>query len=488
MGAAMSPLATIFDEFNLPNATTWFYFSLLLAVALFFKFSRLLSIRNWDIVTLFLLVPGLLLLQDAHKASNAGGEATPPEELPTSAEQLDSSPALARSVANLSRRSPANTSNRLRWIAYLWLMVGSAYFLGRCLMDLALVRRPALAPNLNLSGLAWLGLALFVCLVAVSSRRPLGPPGTVGRQSAAVSETQRRAENLVKQEIAPDGLAASNVAFWVESVSAMLCHLAIVLGLGWIGWRHFQDLHIGIAMATLYLLLPYTAFHVDQVHHVLPSALLVWAVAAYRRPTLAGLLIGLAAGMGYFPIFLFPGWLSFYWRRGAGRFAAFSGLAFGLCLAVIGLILWLDGDLAHNIQATLSLSEWQPWTTVPVVTEGFWTGLHGAQAYRLPVFIAYAVFVIGTLVWPWPKNLAHLIALSAAVVLGIQFWFADQGGVYVLWYLPLLILLVFRPNLTERTPPLIAAETDWLTRWRHRVCRFAARFWRLLPEPVARIS
>src|SRR6516225_5331582 len=118
----MTALASIFFDFNLPNATTWFYFSLLLAVALFFKFSRLLSIRNWDIVTLFLLVPGLLLLQDAHKASNAGGEATPPEELPTSAEQLDSSPALARSVANLSRRSPANTSNRLRWIAYLWLM------------------------------------------------------------------------------------------------------------------------------------------------------------------------------------------------------------------------------------------------------------------------------------------------------------------------------------------------------------------------------
>src|SRR3954447_18409413 len=55
--------ASIFFEFNLPNATTWFYFSFLLAVALFFKFGRLLSIRNWDIVTLFLLVPGLLLLQ-----------------------------------------------------------------------------------------------------------------------------------------------------------------------------------------------------------------------------------------------------------------------------------------------------------------------------------------------------------------------------------------------------------------------------------------
>src|SRR2546421_1810 len=56
---------SIFLDFRLPNATTWFYFSFLLAVALFFKFSRLLSVRNWDILTLFLLVPGLLLLQQA---------------------------------------------------------------------------------------------------------------------------------------------------------------------------------------------------------------------------------------------------------------------------------------------------------------------------------------------------------------------------------------------------------------------------------------
>ena len=48
---------SIFEEFNLPNSTTWFYFSLLLAIALFFRFTRLLSVRNLDVVALFLLVP-----------------------------------------------------------------------------------------------------------------------------------------------------------------------------------------------------------------------------------------------------------------------------------------------------------------------------------------------------------------------------------------------------------------------------------------------
>ena len=57
----MGAQESIFFDFNLPNATTWFYFSFLLAMALFFRFSRLLSIRNLDVVTLFLLAPGWAL-------------------------------------------------------------------------------------------------------------------------------------------------------------------------------------------------------------------------------------------------------------------------------------------------------------------------------------------------------------------------------------------------------------------------------------------
>src|SRR5215470_13001182 len=56
--------ASAFVDITLPNPTTWFYFSGLLAVALFFKFSRLLSMRNLDVLTLYLFMPGLLLLAD----------------------------------------------------------------------------------------------------------------------------------------------------------------------------------------------------------------------------------------------------------------------------------------------------------------------------------------------------------------------------------------------------------------------------------------
>src|SRR5437588_13070012 len=112
----MSAFALIVSDFNLPNATTWFYFSLLLAVALFFKFTRLLSMRNWDVITLFLLVPGLLLLQEANTVSDPG-----------------------RSGPTL-RGGSISVTTTILWFGYLWLLCGSAYFLVRCLVDLVLVR------------------------------------------------------------------------------------------------------------------------------------------------------------------------------------------------------------------------------------------------------------------------------------------------------------------------------------------------------------
>jgi hypothetical protein len=453
---AMPAPITVFLDFKL-SGTTWFYCSLILAVGLFFKFGRLLSVRNWDVISLFLLVPGLLLLQEAQSRDK---EAVKRHETP---EAGDNGTALAAQA------------EKLRGIAYVWLLCGSGYFLLRCFVDLALVRRPALGANLSFGGLAWLGVALFVCLVSVAARAPEESSNLVGKKPAPVAEMERRVETVAGD------VAGSETRFWVERGLAIGCHLAIVTGLIVIGWRHFQDVYTGLAAATFYLLLPYTALHVGQLHHVWPIALLVWAAAAYRLPTVAGLFLGLAAGSVYFPVLVFPLWLNFYWKRGAGRFALFFSLAASLSLTVVGLVMWLEGNLSANLESALKLSDWQVWR--PPTTEGFWKGVQ--WAYRIPVFIAYLAMVITTAIWPSPKNLAHVLALTAAVLIGIQFWYADQGGLYVLWYLPLLLLLVFRPNLTERRPLTIAPETDWVAGLSRRLGRLTRRLFRA-PEPLVR--
>jgi hypothetical protein len=69
--------------------------------------------------------------------------------------------------------------------------------------------------------------------------------------------------------------------------------------------------------------------------------------------------------------------------------------------------------------------------------------------------------VVATTLWPREKTLAHLIAHSAAVVLGAQLWYPHQGGVYVLWYLPLLLMVAFRPMVTNQKAPEITPLTGW---------------------------
>jgi hypothetical protein len=52
--------------------------------------------------------------------------------------------------------------------------------------------------------------------------------------------------------------------------------------------------------------------------------------------------------------------------------------------------------------------------------------------------------------WPAHKNLGTLVSYSAAVMLGAQFWHAHSGGLALAWYLPILLLTIFRPNLEDR--------------------------------------
>jgi uncharacterized membrane protein len=72
------------------------------------------------------------------------------------------------------------------------------------------------------------------------------------------------------------------------------------------------------------------------------------------------------------------------------------------------------------------------------------------EAYRYPILAAFVGLCISFVLWPAQKNLATLLSCSAAIMLGTQFWHAYGGGLALAWYLPLLLLTVFRPNLEDR--------------------------------------
>ena len=437
---------SIFLDFRLPNSATWFYFSLILSLAVFFQFARPFCVRNLDLLTLYLLAPGFLLLQEAHRRMAEG-----------------------RAAGDADGTGLLGRGQQEALVAYGWLLIGSAYWFGRSLFDLALVRRPAYSPNLTTPGLACLGLALFVGLTSVAMRRTTDPADErpVGQRPMPIEKVRDQAAEALQKANA-GWVSKDDLRFWVERGLAMACHAAVVVGLLMIGLRHFQDRAAGIAMGTLYLLVPYTAYHIGQIHHVWPTAFLLWAVFCYRRPVVAGWLLGLAAGSALFPALLFPLWCGFYARRGAGRFTLSFLSAAAVSLGVTALVVGWDG-----LATALHLSDWPPWQRTDI--ESVWRGAR--WAYRLPLFVLFVAFLVGVTVWPSPKNLSHLIALSAAVLLGVQFWYADRGGVYVLWYLPLLLLLVFRPNLSAAEPPGVEPGTGV-------VARIAGAAWRRVrPNP-----
>ena len=359
------------------------------------------------------------------------------------------------------------------------------------LFDSLMVRRPLLDPNLSVGGLVFLGISLLVFLLAnVITTRPqrddLAGAASAARLNARDAEVD--ADQLsrlgpgypllfVLPQISTQRLFSADpdatdtgeasegnrrvVHETTARIMAILSQLAIVMGMIFIGWRHFDAVRLGIAAAVLYLLLPYTAIMTGRVDHVLPGALIVWAVASYRRPFVSGALIGLATGTIYYPVFLLPLWCSFYWHRGVRRFAL------GVTAALVSLIFGLWFTSPDSTIFVGQLRQMFGWIFPNEVSlEGFWALPFNDAVFRLPVLAAFIAMISTLAIWPAPKNLGTLLSCTAAVLLGSQFWKAHNGGLFMAWFLPVLLLVIFRPNLENRVATLVLAA-DWFPK-RHR--------------------
>jgi hypothetical protein len=452
------------------NPTTWVYLSSLLMIGLFFKFGRLWSLRNLDLIGLILLAPGILLAEYGTPGNPLTGAGLPADAL------------------------------EIQYVGYLWLFTAGGLFLIRLLIDPMMVRRPLLEPNLSVGGMTFIGVALFIFLMANVLVGKVDPVDESAAQTAgglfhtstdpAEDEPRPTLErygpgypllfqlhllatktiyDAVGDQAANERPAADTrlaVRHATLRLMAILSHLAVVVGMVAIGYQHFDNYRTGIAAATLYLMLPYTAQKTGDVLHVLPAALLVWAFVAYRRPLASGMLVGLAIGSAYYPIFLLPLWISFYWRRGMVRFVVGVLFTISMLTGVLFVVAWQDGRLSElpaELQQMFGFA-------IPALEnlEGFWRPEFNEPVYRYPVLAAFIALSFSLALWPPQKNLGTLMSCSAAVMLGTQFWHAHGGGLYMSWYLPLLLLTIFRPNLEDRIALAVLPEGRW-PRWRFRM-------------------
>ncbi|HEX4132386.1 MAG TPA: hypothetical protein VHZ24_20315 [Pirellulales bacterium] len=429
----------LLPQYRPVDFSTWIYLSSILTIAIYFKFNRIWSLRNLDLLALIALAPGLLL---------AG------------------------------RPGPSQI-----W-GYGWLFAMGGFWLVRLLMDPTMVRRPLLEPNLSSGGLTFIGVALLLFLMANVMMKPVTEADLDGpRQVRALlegSDSPTNLESLAKhgpgypflhilpsismrplvdaqdegQEETSRDLADAATA----RTMAIICHVAIVIAMMLIGIRHFDNIRTGIAAATLYLLLPYTAEMTGRVEHVLPAALLIWAVAAYRRPMIAGMLVGLAIGVTYYPVFLLPLWCSFYWRRGLLRFCLGTVLTLAVLVSTLAIT---SGDMASFLAKTQAMFGFPSLSVAGAA--GVWAS-ESTWPYRLPVFAAFAMLSLSFVFWPVQKNLGTLLSCSSAVMLSTQFWHAQGGGLYMDWYLPLMLMTIFRPNLEDRVALSTLGDGWWIRR------------------------
>lgn len=413
------------------NQPTWLYLSMLLTIAMFFRFRRFFSLRNLDLVMLLGISPGVLMVLHA----------------PNSV------------------------------IGYSWMFAVTGLILVRTLCDSLWRRRPKLEPNMSTGGMLFLAFAAFCFLMTEAVTRPASPstvatiaqaeqithPGTVIANPAEDSPTAENSES-------PAGPATSllvapvvtttrqivnrrqgNDAFGIVEqtaarIFAILSHIAILMGLFFIGRYEFQETQSGVSMATLYLLLPCTAYNVSDVNQVLPAALILWAIAFHSRPYISAIFMGLSCGTMFFPIFLLPVWISYYSKSQLRQFLLSLGIVASVILASAA---WVSPDSSAFLEQTIGRIDVR-FLSFQTASEsvGFWKNLH--PAYRIPLMVGFLVLTTVLTIWPWKKSLSQLMVSTTVIVVATQFWYPQQGSVYVLWYIPLLLLLIFKPQSIGR--------------------------------------
>jgi len=392
----------------------WLFLSLLGCVTLFFKWGRFWSVRNLDLLLLFAPGPGLMMF--------VGRGGHPP------------------------------------WIAFVLLFAGTFAWLVRLFVDLGFSRRPLLEPNLNASGLLTLSIGVLGLLLVETvslpveegaKRNPAEPSGReeAGARPPAPAEESRAVRQVIDAAPLPSSLKHERPQVIVGRVLAVLAHLALASGLWLIGWKHYERSLTGLSMASCYLLLPYTRMALVDSGQLVSSALVVYAVFWYARPAISGLLIGLAAGWIPACLGLLPLWAGFYRGRARVAYVAVAASVAVVCAllgaAGLGLSEWARALGARSIADVGLLPRFEP-----KPGSSFWGAVD--PSFRLPVLIGYLAMVLIVAFWPARKDLAQLVSLSAALLAASQFWYLDKGGTLVLLYLPLALLVMFRPTMNAR--------------------------------------
>ncbi len=188
--------------------------------------------------------------------------------------------------------------------------------------------------------------------------------------------------------------------------------------------------------------------------HIAPAAVTMAAFAALPRPALAGALLATAMATLFWPAFLFPAWLGYYWpnRKRARDYV----LGFIVACLLIGVPVVLRsqriegrgliGTIIHETQGhqqdpnAYGSSPFGFWGLRDDVRELLRDPIVEGQPNSSPAFLIFAVFVVGSFFLARGRTEVQLALLTGALAIGSQLWKIHGTGVYVAWYYGFLLL------------------------------------------------
>ena len=467
----LAPGGQAFLRRMLPNQAGVLWLSLIIALVVAFDFENLANPRNVDLVAmqalgfcLFEIIRFLRLLQD-----------------PVYVALMD-------------------------WV-FTALFVLNVFLIGRAVWRL---RRPATTtwkPALGVRALMTVALILVVCdtmaalvrepddvgfFVNLGAQRlrergtfPYGDPLLTGSPGAAYGPLLYVAHLPFQFALSPAAVNAQSpdrptlgaqATYDLPSpLATKLCtiafHIAGVIALFVIGVR-LRSTQIGWALVALYagsaFVLgvggdDYFIGGMTYISHIAPTAMTLVAFACLPVPALAGGALAMAAGVGFYPAFMAPAWLGYYWdeRRSRWAFAAaFAATAVAIALPVmlmsqpaggrglLGTILW-DTFGHHTDPQHYGFSPFSFWGQRGGIRGWFAHPLIGSSSLGSPLFLTFLTAVVGSFWLGRSKRPSQLALVTAVIAIAASLQKIHPTGTYVAWAYPFLLVGLFADRVGD---------------------------------------
>jgi hypothetical protein len=227
---------------------------------------------------------------------------------------------------------------------------------------------------------------------------------------------------------------AGRDAAW--ALVALYCGSAFVLGIGG------EDYFIG---------------GMTYISHIAPTATTLVAFALLPVPWLSGVALALAAGVGFYPAFMAPAWLGYYWTRASSRREFLLGflptcIAIGLAVlrmsrpaggrGLVGTIVF-DTFGHHTDPAHYGFSPFSFWGQRGGIRGWFNSPLVAHSSFTTPFLLVFVAFAAGSF-WIARRRAPHHLALVASTIaIGSSLQKIHPTGTYVAWALPFLLIGLF---------------------------------------------